>query len=97
MISISFSRFLPFEIVDSKEFKAFVAIIVKMVNMKHSTTYSRQMEQYSAEILEQVKATITKFCTASAALTTDLWTSRSLDAYISLTVHYVDEMLRLHK
>ena len=63
LISISFSRFLPFEIVDSKEFKAFVAILVKTVNMKHSTTYSRQMEQYSAEILEQVKATITEFCT----------------------------------
>ena len=49
--------------VDSNEFKAFVAILVKTVNMKHSTTYSRQMEQYSAEILEQVEATITKFCT----------------------------------
>ena len=63
----------------------------------HFTTYSRQMEQSSAEILEQVKATITKFCTASAALTTDLWTSGSLDAYISLTVHLVDEMFCLHR
>ena len=83
--------------VDSNKFKALFAILVKRVNMKHSTTYSRQMEQYSAEILEQVKQTITKFCTASAALTTDIWTSRSLDAYISLTVHFVDEMFRLHR
>ena len=83
--------------VDSNKFKALFAILVKRVNMKHSTTYSRQMEQYSAEILEQVKATITKFCTASAALTTDLWTSRSLDAYISLTVNSVDEMFCLHR
>ena len=83
--------------VDSNKFKALFAILVKRVNMKHSTTYSRQMEQYSAEILEQVKATITKFCTASAALTTDLWTSRSLDAYISLTVHFVDDLFRLHR
>ena len=49
--------------VDSNKFKALFAILVKRVNMKHSTTYSRQMEQYSAEILGQVKATITKFCT----------------------------------
>ena len=63
LISISFSRFLPFEMVDSNKFKALFAILVKRVNMKHSTTYSRQMEQYSAEILGQVKATITKFCT----------------------------------
>ena len=49
--------------VDSNKFKAFVAILVKTVNMKHSTTYSRQMEQYLAEILEQIKAMITKFCT----------------------------------
>ena len=83
--------------VDSNEFKAFVAILVKTVIMKHSTTYSRQKEQYSAEILEQVKATITKFCTASAALTTDLWTSGSLDAYISLSVYLVDEMFCLHR
>ena len=83
--------------VDSNEFKSFVAILDKTVNMKHSTTYSRQMEQYSAEILEQVKQTITKFCTASAALTTDIWTSRSLDANISLTVHFVDKMFRLHR
>ena len=55
------------------------------------------MEQYAAEILEQVKEVIARFCTASAAITTDIWTSRSLDAYISLTVHFVDDLYRLHR
>ena len=55
------------------------------------------MEKYSDEVLEQVKEAVTKFCTASAAITTDIWTSRSLDAYISLTVHFVDDLYRLHR
>ena len=58
-------RFLPFEMVDSYEFHAFVAELNSTINMKNSRTYSRQMEQYSAEILEQVKEVITRFCTAS--------------------------------
>ena len=90
-------RFLPFEMVDSNEFAAFVGILDKTINMKTSVTYSRQMEQYSSEVLEQVKETISKYCTASAAVTTDLWTSRSLHAYISLTVHFVDDLFRLHR
>ena len=83
--------------VDSSEFKAFVGQLDKTINMKSAVTYSRQMEQYSGEVLEQVKEAISKYCTASAALTTDLWTSRSLDAYISLTVHFVDDLFRLHR
>ena len=90
-------RFLPFEMVDSYEFHAFVAELNSTINMKNSRTYSRQMEQYSAEILEQVKEVITRFCMASAAIKTDIWTSRSLDAYISLTVHFVDDLYRLHR
>ena len=57
-------RFLPFEMVDSSEFKAFVGQLDKTINMKTAVTYSRQMEQYSAEVLEQVKVAISKYCTA---------------------------------
>ena len=53
-------RFLPFEMVDSNEFAAFVGVLDKTINMKTSVTYSRQMEQYSSEVLEQVKETISK-------------------------------------
>ena len=76
---------------------AFVAVLDKTINMKSARTYLRQMEKYSDEVLEQVKEAVTKFCTASAAITTDIWTSRSLDAYISLTVHFVDDLYRLHR
>lgn len=58
--------------VDSSEFKAFVAHLDKTINLKTSVTYSRQMQQYSFEVLKQVKETISKFCNASAAITTDL-------------------------
>ena len=46
--------------VDSNEFAAFVGVLDKTINMKTSVTYSRQMEQYSSEVLEQVKETISK-------------------------------------
>ena len=49
------------------------------------------------EILEDVKKAVKKFCDASAAITTDLWTSRARDSYISITVHFVDELFRLHR
>ena len=34
---------------------------------------------------------------ASACFTTDLWTSRAMDAYISLTAAFIDESWALHR
>ena len=90
-------RFVPFEIVNSQEFKNFVSELDKTINLKHSTTYSRQMKDFSADILEDVKKAVDEFCDASAAITTDLWTSRARDSYISITLHFVDKMFRLHR
>jgi hypothetical protein len=90
-------RYVPFELVDSPEFKAFVTELDKSINLKSARTYSRQLEKYSQEVLEDVKKAVNKFCTVSAAITTDLWTSRVRDSYISITLHFVDEMFRLHR
>jgi hypothetical protein len=90
-------KFVPFEIVNSQEFKNFVFELDKTINLKHSTTYSRQMKDFSAEVLDDVKKAVDEFCNASAAITTDLWTSRARDSYISITLHFVDKMFRLHR
>ena len=91
------SKFIPFEVVDSDEFKKFVTTLDKTINTKHSTTYSRQTEKFATEVLEDVKKAVDKYCDASAAITTDLWTSRARDSYISITIHFVDELFRLHR
>ena len=53
--------------------------------------------KYSKEIIEQVKNLIQEYTDASLAITTDIWSSRSQDSYISLTVHFVDKQFRLHR
>ena len=90
-------KFIAFEVVDSYEFKNFVTELDKAINLKCSTTYSRQMEELSNEVLMDVKKAVKEFCTSSAAITTDLWTSRARDSYISVTLHFVDELYRLHR
>ena len=48
------------------------------------------------EILEDVKKAVKKSCNASTAINTDLWNIMVRRSYISITVHFVDELFRLH-
>ena len=91
------SQFVPFYVVDSEEFKAFVEELDKTINLKCSRTYSRQMEDLAIEVLAEVKKAVEEYCKWSCAITTDLWTSRARDSYISVTLHFVDKLFRLHR
>ena len=91
------SQFVPFYVVDSGEFKAFVEELYKTINLKCSRTYSRQMEELAIEVLAEVKKAVEEYCKWSCAITTDLWTSRARDSYISVTLHFVDKLFRLHR
>ena len=97
LLELLASKFVPFGIVDSDEFKSFVEELDRSINLKTGRTYSRQMEHFAEEVLMEVKKAVDEFCTASAAITTDLWTSRTRDSYISTTLHFVDELFRLHR
>jgi hypothetical protein len=87
---------LSFNLVDSPEFKRFVELLNPSINLKARKTYSRMTSKYSEEILSEVKKLIEEFTDASVSVTADIWTSRTLDAYISMTVHFVDKLFRLH-
>ena len=52
--------------------------------------------KYSDEILSEVRRLIEEFTDTSVAVTADIWTSRTLDSYISMNVHFVDKLSRLH-
>ena len=75
----------------------FVENLDRSINLKNSRTYSKQLKKYSGEILEDVQKAILDFCDVSVAVTTDLWTSRAMDHYISITTHFVDNLFRLHR
>ena len=97
LLELHTSNFMLFEVVNSDEWKSFVEELDRTINLKHSTTYSRQMEDFSKEILLDVKKAVDEFCDASASITTDLWTSRARHSYISITLHFIDKMFRLHR
>ena len=97
LLELLASKFIPFDVVNSTEFKNFVGVLDKSMNFKHSSTYSRQMGEFAEDILVDVKKAVDQFCDASAAITTDLWTSRARHSYISITLHFIDERFRLHR
>ena len=82
---------------ESPEFHKFVQVLNKAINQKSRHFYSDMTEKYSKDILEEVKKLIEEYTDASVAATTDIWTSRVQDSYISLTVHFVDRFFRLHR
>ena len=90
-------NFLPFSIVDSPEFHTFVRNLDKTINLKTASTYSRQMHTYCQQLLDDVRKLISEHCDCSMAITTDLWTSRTQDSYISVTTHFIDKEFRLHR
>ena len=91
------ANFLPFSLADSPEWKTLIEHLDKSINLKTSTTYSKQMKNYCLELLAKVMKIIQERCDASLAITTDLWTSRVLDAFISITTHFVDKDFQLHR
>ena len=90
-------NFLPFNLVSSPEWKTLINFLDKRLNLKDRTTYSRQMKNTAREVQEKVKEMIKNFCGDSVALTSDMWSSRVLDSYISGTFHFIDKDFRLHR
>ena len=84
-------KFIPFQV------KSLINLLDKSINNKHSTTYSDQVGRTAKEVLKEVKEVVAKHCDVSAAITTDLWTSRARDSYISITLHFIDKNFRLHR
>ena len=84
--------FIPFNVTGQDSFKKLFDIADKRLAVKDRTTYSRMVDDSSKNILSQVCRIIAheKDNILSVGLTTDLWTSRSGDAHMSLTVSWID-------
>ena len=71
----------------------------KKIKVPSSKVLSRRMEEKADSTLKQVHNIMAAVRSniLSVGFTTDLWTSRAGDAYMSLTCSFIDEMWRLHR
>ena len=55
------------------------------------------MNNLAADVLLKVKKMMNTYCDVSCAITSDIWSSRAQDGYISGTFHFIDSQFRLHR
>ena len=97
VLDLIIDAFLSFNVVKRPTFKNLIEFCNKKFIIKHPTTFSRQVDDKYNVVLGKVMNIIRKNIQTSCAFTSDLWTSRADDSYISLTIHYIDEQFRLHR
>ena len=91
--------FSSFNIAQIPEFLKLIEVANARITVKHPSTYSRHMEEKSEHVLEEVQKILreVKDTLQSISFTSDLWTSRALDSYISLTCHFIDDLFRMNR
>ena len=77
-------NFLPF---NSPELRSLMSFLDNRLNLKN----------IAREVQDKVKEMIKEFCGDSVAITSDMWSSRVLESYISGTFHFIDKEFRLHR
>ncbi|XP_065679069.1 uncharacterized protein LOC136093761 [Hydra vulgaris] len=90
----------PFTLVDEPCFKEMVEHLNPKVIVKHSSTFSRyKLPLLYESVMDTVQNLIEKEVSTcqQVAITTDGWTSRSQDPYITLTLHYINSQFELKK
>ena len=97
LVELPSCNMLSFNLVDSPEFHKFVNLLDKNINLKSRITYSRYTDRYSKDILKEVTNLIQELTDASLAITADIWTGRRQDSYLSLTCHFIDKLIRIHR
>ena len=73
-------------------FQKVVTILNKRMKVKHPHTLSKMVDKEAEQLMADITAIIktVKSDLVSLGFTTDLWTSRALDSYISLTLSFID-------
>jgi hypothetical protein len=91
---------LPFSLIENKGFQLFIKYLCPRANLKSPNTYYRhKLPMVYKNLRKEVKEVIEKDIPSCdmVALTTDGWTARNGDPFVSLTLHYVDAMYELKK
>jgi len=91
---------LPFSHVESKAFRKFVLRLNPKVTVKAATTFSRSKlpklyETMKYELDCKLEEDLDDI--SCVGFTTDLWTSRANDAFMSLTLHYINDKWEMER
>ena len=80
-------------------FQKLVSCLNRKVKVKHPSTLSRMAGKKAAQCRKDISAVIRAVKPGLLCLgfTTDLWTSRAMDSYISLTLSFIDESWEMHR
>ncbi|XP_065674961.1 uncharacterized protein LOC105848291 isoform X3 [Hydra vulgaris] len=90
----------PFSVADHEEIKEFFKKQLPRVTVKNSTTFAKfklplLYEQIHKQIFTELEQELPEV--DGFALTSDMWTSRANEAYMSLTLHFVNRNFNLIK
>ena len=93
---------ISFNVLGSDSFKYLINVANKTngkLIVKDPRTYSRKVGTVSRKIMTDVCDIMAAVRTdlTSVGFTTDLWTSRANDSYISLTASFIDKYFKLHR
>ncbi len=83
----------PFSIVEDEEFRNFIKILDPSYSIPSRKTVKAMVEARYTVTKEKAMAEIKQ--TSAVSLTTDMWTSVNMDAYLGVTCHYVSDSLDL--
>ena len=91
---------MPFSVADHEETKEFFEKQLPRVTVKNSTTFAKfklplLYEQIHKQIFTELEQELPEV--DGFALTSDMWTSRANEAYMSLTLHFVNRNFNLIK
>ena len=92
---------IAFSVVGRSSFVNLMKVANKRVKLKSPKTYMRLTRLRAEEIDKNIRDIIQTIRAEgdikSVSFTTDIWTSRSQDTYMSLTIHFLDRFWHLHR
>ena len=92
---------VAFQVVGRSSFIDLIKTANRRIKLKSPKTYMRLTRLKAEEIDKSIRDIIMTIREEgdikSVAFTTDIWTSRSQDSYISLTLHFIDKFWHLHR
>ena len=99
IVEYAADSFSSFSQLSSKSFKDLIRVANKLIKVKSRQTLSRHVRKKAINILNRIAKQLKKEkgSLRSLGFTTDMWTSRTGDSFISLTVSYIDQKWKLRR
>ena len=99
IVEYAADSFSSYAQLSSKAFKDLIRIANKLIKVKSRQTLSRHIKKKAINILNRIAKQLKKEkgSLRSLGFTTDMWTSRTGDSFISLTVSYIDQNWKLRR